>query len=202
MMPLLLLDRDGVLNEMVVDEEHGTVDSPMNIDQVKIIKGVPAALFKLQEMGFGLTIVTNQPAAAKKKTTMKNLEAVHSKIVGLVELEGAKILSSHICYHTSEMGCNCRKPKTGLLEQAFEANSSDLTEVAQAKARSLMVGDGMTDVLAGVRMGVKTAFLGPKKCDHCKVFENLQVKPDFWVSSLVELAKIMGSMNSDRLLTK
>ncbi len=179
---LILLDRDGVLNEMVIHEDHGTVDSPMNVDQVRIIEGVPRALNVLQKMGFGLVIVTNQPAANKKKTSFENLAAVHEKIVSLIESDGAKILSSHICFHTSEMNCDCRKPKPGLLVQAFEKHPQFSIE------NSWMVGDGITDVLAGARMGVKTAFFGPKKCDHCKVFEQSQFAPNFWGGSLVEFA--------------
>jgi len=82
--PLVLLDRDGVLNALVVDPEHGTADSPLHPSQVRLLPGVPEALARLTRAGFVLRIVSNQPAAAKGKTTRANLEAVHEKVVSLL----------------------------------------------------------------------------------------------------------------------
>lgn len=180
---LILLDRDGVLNEVVIDPEHGTIDSPLHPDQVKVRPEVPRALSELTRLGYGLAIVTNQPSAAKGKTTLANLKAVHEKIVSLVESQGAKILSSHICFHRSEDGCACRKPKPGLLLEAFERNPT------YDRAQAWMVGDGVTDVEAGKALGLKTGFLGPKKCDSCKVFENRALEPEFWGKSLEEFVQ-------------
>src|SRR4051812_19021666 len=119
---LIVLDRDGVLNRVIVDPEHGTIDSPLHPDQVEILPGVPGALLRLNQAGYGLSLASNQPASAKGKTTRKNLEDVHEKVVRLVQGDGGRILSSHICFHRAEDGCGCRKPKTGLLKDAFEAN--------------------------------------------------------------------------------
>ena len=168
---------------MVIDEEHGTIDSPLNSDHVDVYPGVPEALLLLNSKGYGLSIVSNQPAAAKGKTTRKNLEAVHEKIVQIVQSKGAVILSSHICFHRAEDLCACRKPKTGLLEDALRSSPAYKPE------DSWMVGDGVTDIQAGQLLNLKTAFLGPEKWDAKKVFEELGIRPTFWAQSLGEFAR-------------
>jgi D-glycero-D-manno-heptose 1,7-bisphosphate phosphatase len=169
--PLLLLDRDGVLNRMVIDPEHGTIDSPLHPAQVELIDGVAGALAALTEAGFGLAVVTNQPAAAKGKTTRRNLEAVHAAVLDAASSAGGRILSSHICFHRAEDGCECRKPKPGLLREALALHSAYDPRLAW------MVGDGVTDIQAGVALGLRTAFLGPRRCDVCKVFSGRGLTP-------------------------
>lgn len=176
---LIFLDRDGVLNEMVVNQEHGLIDSPLTPDQVVLIDGIPDQLAELCKIGFQLWVVTNQPAAAKGKTSLENLKAVHEKVIRSCELSGAKISGSEICYHRSEEQCECRKPKTKMFEKIL------LNSKVKDKARMWMVGDGITDIEAGKRFGIKTAFLGPKKCDHCKLIESKNLLPDIWADSFV-----------------
>jgi D-glycero-D-manno-heptose 1,7-bisphosphate phosphatase len=180
--PLLLLDRDGVLNRLVVDAEHGTVDSPLHPSQVAIIDGVPEALAHLTAAGYGLAIVTNQPAAAKGKTTRANLEATHEKVLTEVTRLGGVILSSHICWHRGEVDCSCRKPRPGLLRQALEANP------AWSRRGAWMIGDGVTDVQAGAALNLRTAFLGPRKCDACKILGERRLTPDWWGPDLAAFA--------------
>jgi histidinol-phosphate phosphatase family protein len=184
---LILLDRDGTLNSMVIDPEHGTIDSPLHVSQVKLYPGIPDALAQLCAHRFGLAIVTNQPAWAKGKTTRTNLEDVQSKVIELSESSGAKILSSHICFHRSEDRCSCRKPKTGLLEEAFSKNPN------YSKELSWMIGDGVTDVQAGQSMGIKTAFIGSKKWDAQRVFDDAGLRPTLWVENVKEFVEILIS---------
>ena len=186
----ILLDRDGVLNSMVINVDHGTVDSPLHPSQVELISGVEIALRRLYDWGFKLIVITNQPAAAKGKTTRENLELVHQAVILKSEAAGAKILDSFICFHRAEDECNCRKPKTQLLQKALEKQSFDLST-------SWMVGDGVTDVQAGRDFGVKTAFLGPKKCDHWKVLTDRGLRPDFWGNSLAEFVNFVDSTRSN-----
>jgi histidinol-phosphate phosphatase family protein len=183
---LIILDRDGVLNHMVVDPEHGTVDSPLHPDQVRICNDVPDALRILRGLGFKLAIATNQPAAAKGKTTMENLRAVHSRVLNLVDDRNALQLNSYICWHRKEDNCECRKPQVGLLLQALKDASAD-------SSRSWMVGDGVTDILAGKAVGVKTVFIGPRKTDVCQIFHEHNVEPDVWCSSLADFATRMAN---------
>jgi len=188
--PLILLDRDGVLNRLVVDAEQGTVDSPLHPTQVEMLPGVADALAQLTRAGYGLAIVTNQPAAAKKKTTRANLEAVQQKVLAEATRLGGRILSSHMCLHRSEDGCSCRKPAPGMLWKAFAQNPDYHPSV------SWMVGDGVTDIQAGMAVGLRTAFLGPRKCDVCKIMEQGDFRPTYWAADLPAFtAYLLGDGN-------
>jgi histidinol-phosphate phosphatase family protein len=179
---LLILDRDGVLNKMVVNSEHGTVDSPLHPDQVVLNSGVPQALIDLKQLGFKLAIATNQPAAAKGKTTKENLEATHAKIVEDACNPGQIQINSYICWHRAEDQCSCRKPQIGLLINALADAKAD-------SARSWMIGDGVTDIMAGKSAGLKTAFIGPRKTDVCQIFDENNVEPDLWCKDLTDFVK-------------
>jgi D-glycero-D-manno-heptose 1,7-bisphosphate phosphatase len=176
---LILLDRDGVLNRLVVDAEHGTIDSPLHPSQVQLLPGVPESLARLTAAGYGLAVVTNQPAWAKKKTTRENLEATHQTVIAEATRLGARILSSHMCLHRSEDNCDCRKPRPRMLRDAFDRNPEFDVGL------SWMVGDGVTDVQAGAALGIRTAFLGPRKCDACKIMEERGLCPTAWLADLV-----------------
>jgi len=176
---VIILDRDGVLNEMVVDPEHGIVDSPLHPDQVKVFAWVPDCVRRLTESGYQLHIATNQPAAAKGKTTRQNLFDAHDRVLQLVMADGGIIVSSEICEDLSGSGSLRRKPEPGMLNQILSFYPPEI------KATSWMVGDGVTDVQAGALAGIKTAYLGPRKCDACKIFDQtLNLTPDFWGNSL------------------
>jgi histidinol-phosphate phosphatase family protein len=176
--PLILLDRDGVLNALVVDPEQGTVDSPLHPSQVRLLPDVAEALARLTEADYGLAVVTNQPAWAKNKTTRDNLEAVHRAVLAEATSLGGRILSSHLCLHRAEDGCTCRKPRPGMLSEALACH------VEYDPSQAWMVGDGVTDIQAGAALGLRTAFLGPRKCDACKIMEQWDLHPTLWVADL------------------
>ncbi|MGK5086332.1 HAD hydrolase-like protein [Bdellovibrionota bacterium FG-2] len=119
----------------------------------------------------------------KFRTTRKNLEDTHQAVLAAAQAQGGVIQSSHICFHRSEDQCACRKPKTGLLEAAIEAHGGPA---------AWMIGDGITDIQAGASLGISTAFLGPQKCDACKIFEEMGLKPSFWGKDLLEFVGFLG----------
>lgn len=160
---VVILDRDGVLNEMVVDAEHGTVDSPLHPSQVKMIPRAAEAVARINRLGYLTAIATNQPSAAKGKTTQANLEAVQGEVIRLIESAGGTVINSQICFHKAEDGCECRKPKPGMLLEILRPFPQSI------KASSWMVGDGITDVEAGNLAGLLTAFVGSKHCSNCRI---------------------------------
>jgi len=165
-MKLIVLDRDGILNKLLIDS-IGNSDSPMSVSQVEIFPWIPTALKQLNDMGFGLVIATNQPAWAKGKVELETLNQVHNYIVMRAESKGAKILSSHICLHRSEDYCECRKPKTGLLQEAFDSNAEFTI------SGSWMVGDRATDIMAGNSFKLKTAWLKYNVVDDSSIDVNM-----------------------------
>ncbi len=182
---IIILDRDGVINEMVIDPEFGTIDSPLHPSQVKIFPGVPTALKAIEAMGYALFIASNQPAAAKGKTTRKNLEAAHAEILAQSQSAGATIRKSFICWHRAEDACECRKPRVALLQSALEQVPGIPLQT------SWMVGDGIVDIAAGQTLGLRTAFIGPKKCDQCAILSRQQLHPTAHIASLEEFSEFL-----------
>lgn len=186
---LIILDRDGVLNQMLGVPHTPTWDSPMRASQVALCDGAAEVVRDLTQAGYGLAIATNQPAAAKGKTTRADLEEVHRTVVDGVTALGGKILSSHICFHRAEDGCLCRKPKPGLLEEAIRVNAH------HAQAGDVwMVGDRAVDVIAGAALGLLTAFLSNDSVDSS--FSNVTVRPTFHGASLFDFRRLLFGQSS------
>ncbi len=186
--PAVFLDRDGVINEIVYNEDTELLDSAANVSQFKMFPYVPSVIEKIREMGYYVFVVTNQPGAAKGKTTLCNLYDINTAFCEQVEVDDV-----FMCTHYPEAlpmtketylirTCNCRKPRPGLLENATKKYNIDLK-------RSYMVGDSYTDVLAGRAAGVKTVLLGGMRCDVCERLE--YNKPDHILKDLTELIKIL-----------
>ncbi len=151
---LVVLDRDGVLNRTIPRAGEPRADSPMGPEEVELLPGVPEALAELRALGVEVAIASNQPAAAKGKTTRERLEAAHAKVLELAQAKGGLIGSSHLCFHRAEDGCACRKPKPKLLLDALAAHPGCAAEHA------LMVGDRAVDAEAGRAAGFCTVLLG------------------------------------------
>lgn len=151
---LIILDRDGVLNQTLPNPLEARPDSPLREQDVVVFPGVPALLKQLNDAGFALAIATNQPAFAKGKASLEALQQVQARVLREVQREGAVITSAHVCFHRAEDGCECRKPKPGLLEAALAHHPG------VDRGQSWMVGDRATDVLAGAAAGLQTALLG------------------------------------------
>jgi histidinol-phosphate phosphatase family protein len=175
----VFLDRDGVINEMVYNSEFGTVDSPLNPNEFKLLPRVAEAIAKLNRLNFKVIVISNQPAIAKGKTTQANLNAVNQKMVDLLGEKAAWIDRAYYCYHRKEDMCKCRKPNIGLVLEAQKDFDVDLS-------KSYVVGDSLTDIQTGKRAGCKSIMLGTLKCDLCKYMDATGVKPDLIVPDLYE----------------
>jgi D-glycero-D-manno-heptose 1,7-bisphosphate phosphatase len=178
---LIVLDRDGVLNRMVPNLAEPRPDSPLSPEEVEVFPWVPEVLRALTAAGFGLVVASNQPAAAKGKTTRAVLEAVHAEVLRAAQADGGVILSSHVCFHRAEDGCACRKPGTALLAEAFARHAAFRVEA------SWMVGDRATDVLAGAAFGLRTALLGAAAEDD-ELLSARAIRPFFRGNDLRDFA--------------
>ncbi|MBQ7584071.1 MAG: HAD-IIIA family hydrolase [Lachnospiraceae bacterium] len=176
------LDRDGVLNEIVFNEDTELLDSPMNPGELKLIEGAAEAVARLKEAGYYVFIVTNQPAAAKGKTGLGELFDVNKKLKELVPGIDEVFMCPHHPIGSPRgrernliVKCGCRKPGTGLIDQAGAKYAIDTDS-------SFMAGDSFTDVLCGRAAGLKTVFIGDYKCDVCARLE--YEKPDIIAKDL------------------
>jgi D-glycero-D-manno-heptose 1,7-bisphosphate phosphatase len=188
---MVVLDRDGVLNRLLWDTSTGQPDSPMRACEVEVFAWVPAVIRELTEAGFGLVVATNQPAWAKGKTTRAELLQAHERVLREAQSEGGVILSSHVCLHRAEDGCDCRKPKPGLILEAFRAHAGYDLE------RSWMVGDRATDVIAGASLQLKTALLGPSVLADDAVLAARGLKPCYHGTDLRDFAEFLVAGGQD-----
>jgi D-glycero-D-manno-heptose 1,7-bisphosphate phosphatase len=144
----VLLDRDGTLN--VKPREHEYVTSP---EDFAWLPGAREAVARLARSGFSLAIVSNQRGVARGLVSARTLREVELRIQRDLRPLGCSIGVFRYCMHETADGCNCRKPKPGLLMEAADALEVDL-------GSSWMVGDAATDVLAGEAAGCRTALIG------------------------------------------
>jgi D-glycero-D-manno-heptose 1,7-bisphosphate phosphatase len=188
------LDRDGVLNELVSDPASGVAESPLSVEQVRLIPGAAAAVASLTRAGYVPVCVSNQPAAAKGKVTVAQLLAVHERVTALLAHEGVSLADSRLCLHHEQGvvpelsgGCSCRKPAPGMLLDAAAALELDL-------GSSWMVGDTDADIAAGVAAGCRTVLI----CNPASVHKRLQaVNPDLVACSLAEAVQKLTPTQSE-----
>jgi heptosyltransferase-2 len=137
----IFLDRDGTLNP-----DPGYIRSP---DQLELFPGVAQALAKLVQAGARLIVVTNQSGVARGLFSIGELEAIHAKLTRLLGEAGAPLDAIYVCPHHPDDSCNCRKPNTGLIDQAVRERAVDLS-------RSYLIGDHMRDMELAKRMGLRS----------------------------------------------
>jgi D-glycero-D-manno-heptose 1,7-bisphosphate phosphatase len=190
----VFLDRDGVINAYVYNSEFGTVDSPAHPDEFVLLPESAESIAELNRLGLPVVVVSNQPGIAKRKFTSGLLTAMTEKMQAEIRRAGGCLDGIYYCLHhpesqnpTFKINCDCRKPKPGLLIQAAEELDLDL-------AKSYMVGDGVTDILAGARAGTTTIFVSPRKCYICDELVKQNARPTLIVSSLRDAVRDIECM--------
>lgn len=115
-MKLVILDRDGVINE----DSDDYIKSP---EEWHPVPGSIEAIAKLARAGFTIAVATNQSGVGRGYYSLETLAAMHTKMTDLVEQAGGHIACIRFCPHTPDDNCDCRKPKTGLVRQIESALS-------------------------------------------------------------------------------
>ncbi|THB65017.1 MAG: D-glycero-beta-D-manno-heptose 1,7-bisphosphate 7-phosphatase [Gammaproteobacteria bacterium] len=136
---IIILDRDGVINE----DSDDYIRSPK---EWQPIPGSIEAIAKLCRSSYKVFVFTNQSGIARGYFDLQTLEQMHHKMTTLVEKAGGKIEKIYFCPHSPADNCNCRKPKTGMLEQLQQENGIDLQ-------KTIVVGDSIKDIDAAIRVG-------------------------------------------------
>lgn len=143
----VFLDRDGVLNRKPPTGKYVTCWA-----EFELLPGVEEALRRINRSGRKAIVVTNQRGVALGLYSLEQLADMHERLrLGLVA-HGAQLDAIYVCPHDDGQ-CDCRKPMTGLFEQAFR-------DFAEARpANSVMVGDSLRDIEAGRRIGMRTVLI-------------------------------------------
>jgi D-glycero-D-manno-heptose 1,7-bisphosphate phosphatase len=143
----VVLDRDGVINVDVPGRYVCSADEWIPID------GSLPAIAALSEAGFAVYVVSNQSGVGRGLFTEQDLAAMHQKLVDSLAAQGGRLAGWFYCPHTPDDQCNCRKPRTGLLEAVSADAGVDLRGVP-------FVGDKWTDLLAARAMGMRAILVG------------------------------------------
>lgn len=148
----VFLDRDGTVN-VEKDYLHRTED-------LEFEENIPETLKYLYDKGYKLIIVSNQSGIARGYFTVQDVEHLHSFMRKKAEDAGFKIEKFYYCPHHPEgtvpefsFECSCRKPGTGLIDQAVKDFDIDVSA-------SYMIGDKAADMIAGKRAGLTTILVG------------------------------------------
>ncbi len=138
--PAIFLDRDGV----IIENRPNYVRTWADVDVY------PQALVALQSIynsPYKIIIVTNQSAVGRGLVQLKTVLTINDRLAETISDAGGRVDGIFICPHAPEDRCSCRKPRPGLLLQAARALSLDLH-------RSIMIGDAISDLMAGKAAGV------------------------------------------------
>ena len=148
----IFLDRDGTINRYV-----GLLKAP---EELELLAGAAEAIRRINQSGYLVILITNQPVIARGEVTWEQLDEIHRKLETLLGQQGAYLDDIFVCPHHPDKGfpgerpeykidCDCRKPKPGLILQAAQKYNIELSE-------SWLLGDSMRDVDAGKAAGCKT----------------------------------------------
>lgn len=140
--PTLFLDRDGTLIEEPADTQ---VDS---LAKVRFMPGVFAALGELTRRGYRLVIVTNQDGLGTSAFPFSKFTDPHEFMLNAFSSQGIHFDAVLICPHRATESCNCRKPKTGLVETYLSERPIDL-------ATSAVIGDRVTDLALAANLKIR-----------------------------------------------
>jgi D,D-heptose 1,7-bisphosphate phosphatase len=140
----VFIDRDGTIN---IDVHY--LDDP---NKFEMYPGVGEGLRKLKNNGFKIIVITNQSGIGRGYFTEKQLSNIHKRMKKEFQMFTVTLDGIYYCPHHPDDNCNCRKPNTGLFEQAIHEHNIDVK-------KSYILGDKILDVGAGKKIGVRTVLI-------------------------------------------
>lgn len=192
----VFLDRDGVINK--------EVNLLSDIKQLEILPNSEKAIKLLNNLGFYVIVVANQPQVARGMITEKDVKKINESLKKQLKQGRARIDAMYYCPHHPEthhpdikpecmkyrIECECRKPKIGMLKKAEKRFNLNLNA-------SFLIGDQTRDILAGKNAGCKTILVKTGRGGKDKKFN---VNADFIVDDLLEAAKLVEKIYNVKTL--
>ena len=193
---VVLLDRDGIINELMYFPEQGTVDSPFLVDQMKLTPFAVSSINRLHELGFRVFVISNQPGMAKGHFDEATFDSISRRMRELLKEGEAYVDGEYYCFHHPQgsrekyrMVCDCRKPLPGLILKAARENNFSIPD-------TFMIGDGIVDVKAGRAAGCRTILVASVNGFLLKLLADQNAEPDFLVRTLREAVKVVERTTS------
>jgi len=180
----IFLDRDGTINK-----KNGFI---ANEDAFELEDCALEAIKKINKSGYLAVVITNQPSVARGLCQIEDIERIHKKLSTILGREGVYVDDIRFCPHHPDKGfpeenpiykivCDCRKPKTGMIDAAAEKFNIDLSQ-------SWMVGDTTMDMQTGINAGVRTALVMTGDAGQDKKYD---VQPDMVCKDLLEAVEMI-----------
>ncbi|MCM8788477.1 MAG: HAD-IIIA family hydrolase, partial [Candidatus Omnitrophica bacterium] len=154
-------------------------------DEFQFLPHAIEGLQTITQNGFRIVIISNQAGVGRNVFSEKDLNDTTEKMLLELKKKGVEVFKVYYCTHTPEDNCNCRKPKTGMMER-FISEYGDFE-----RGKAFFVGDSDVDVETGARMGIKTILVLSGKTRSVEEIERWNYKPDFIASDLKEAAIII-----------
>lgn len=174
-MKLIILDRDGVINQ---DSD----DYIKTVDEWQPIPGSLQAMGRLSQAGYTLVVATNQSGIARGYYELETLHAMHKKMDEMLEQYGGKVDAVFYCPHGPKDNCRCRKPEPGLFYDIA-------SRYQMALANVLAIGDSLRDVQAAREAGAMPILVKTGKGEHSlQVASNDELKDVPVYENLAEVA--------------
>ena len=144
-MPLIILDRDGVIN-------HDSPDYIKAPEEWQALPGSLEAIAQLCRADFRVVVATNQAGVARGVFNLETLNRIHRKMVKSIREKGGRLESIFFCPHGPDDACSCRKPKPGLFLEISQRLGVPLDGVPA-------VGDSLRDLEAASSAGARPILL-------------------------------------------
>jgi D-glycero-D-manno-heptose 1,7-bisphosphate phosphatase len=167
MLKTLFLDRDGIINEIVTRD--GIVSSPRSLSEFIVRPDFIEFYRRIQSSPLTVFVVSNQPDVSRGLIDAQDLKLISDQLH-----ERFKFTEILHCVHDDSDGCDCRKPKPGMI-------SGVLQRYALRADEAIIIGDSYKDILAGKAAGIETVYLqqGYNASAACE--------PDYTVNKLTEV---------------
>ena len=173
-MKLIILDRDGVINE----DSDAYIKSP---EEWRPIPGSLEAIARLSQAGYRVVVATNQSGVARGLFDLDTLMRMHDKMHRLVGDAGGQIEAVFFCPHGPDEGCGCRKPKPGMFTEIGRRLMVELDGVPAVgdSLRDLQAAEaaGATPILVRTGKGERT-LAQPETVTGIAVFDDLAAVAD------------------------
>jgi len=173
----VVLDRDGT----IIQERNYLSD----LRQVELIPGSAEGLRQLQNSGLQLVMITNQSGIGRGYFSLQRLKTIHQKLVRTLNSHGVRLEHIYFCPHLPSDRCQCRKPRTALLDRAAKDLHLD-------PANCFVIGDKASDIEMGKRSGA-TTFLVCTGYGY-QVSQDGASNPDFVANDLFQAAAIVNCL--------
>lgn len=147
MLKVLFIDRDGTLIEEPDDKQ---VDA---LHKVRLVPGVISALQRLRDLGYQFVMISNQDGLGTTSFPQADFEICQKHMLALFSSQGIRFDEVFICPHRENDGCDCRKPRTGLLTRFLANNNLDMAACA-------VIGDRSTDTELAAALGIRGFQIG------------------------------------------